>query len=91
TPPPRDESSDSEPPRDESSDSISSDSESEDEEADIVPEATTRTVAQRPFAIPYIEYCLREVESVREWGECFLEEEVGRERDAVGDSSYGSC
>nr|GEW17626.1 putative reverse transcriptase domain-containing protein [Tanacetum cinerariifolium] len=39
------------PPRDESSDSGSSDSESKDEEADIAPEATTRTVAQRPFAI----------------------------------------
>nr|GEU93926.1 hypothetical protein [Tanacetum cinerariifolium] len=39
------------PPRDESSDSVSSDSESEDEEADIAPEATAGTVAQRPFAI----------------------------------------
>nr|GEZ35933.1 hypothetical protein [Tanacetum cinerariifolium] len=39
------------PPKDESSDSVSSDSESEDEEADIAPEATAGTVAQRPFAI----------------------------------------
>nr|GEU93924.1 putative reverse transcriptase domain-containing protein [Tanacetum cinerariifolium] len=39
------------PPRDESSDSVSFDSESEDEEADIAPEATAGTVAQRPFAI----------------------------------------
>nr|GEZ56714.1 hypothetical protein [Tanacetum cinerariifolium] len=39
------------PPRDESSDYVSSDSESEDEEADIAPEATAGTVAQRPFAI----------------------------------------
>nr|GEW62367.1 reverse transcriptase domain-containing protein [Tanacetum cinerariifolium] len=39
------------PPRDKSSDSVSSDSESEDEEADIAPEATAGTVAQRPFAI----------------------------------------
>nr|GFA71195.1 hypothetical protein [Tanacetum cinerariifolium] len=51
TQPPRDESSDSGPPRDESSDSVSFDFESEDEEADTAPEATTRTVAQRPFAI----------------------------------------
>nr|GEV98824.1 putative reverse transcriptase domain-containing protein [Tanacetum cinerariifolium] len=51
TPPPRDESSDSEPPKDESSNSVSSDFESEDEEANIAPEATTRAVAQRPFAI----------------------------------------
>ncbi|GKB75739.1 hypothetical protein Tco_0942634, partial [Tanacetum coccineum] len=57
TPPPRDESSDSEPPNAEppnaeSSDSVSSDSESydsesEDEEADIAPEATVGTVTQR--------------------------------------------
>ncbi|GJT25335.1 hypothetical protein Tco_0895272 [Tanacetum coccineum] len=66
TPPPRDESSDSEPPNAEppnaeppnaessdsvSSDSESSDSESEDEEADIAPEATVGTVTQRPFAV----------------------------------------
>ncbi|GJT06646.1 putative nucleotidyltransferase, ribonuclease H [Tanacetum coccineum] len=61
TPPPRDESSDSEPPNAEppnaessdsvSSDSESSDSESEDEEADIAPGATVRTVTQRPFAV----------------------------------------
>nr|GEU51217.1 hypothetical protein [Tanacetum cinerariifolium] len=51
TPPPRDESSDFEPPRDESSDSVSSDSDLKDEEANIAPEATARTVAQRPFAI----------------------------------------
>ncbi|GJX04676.1 hypothetical protein Tco_0190592 [Tanacetum coccineum] len=61
TAPPRDESSDSkppnaEPPNAESSDSVSSDSESsdfesEDEEADIAPEATVRTVTQRPFAV----------------------------------------
>ncbi|GJY95047.1 hypothetical protein Tco_0511408 [Tanacetum coccineum] len=61
TPPPRDESSDSEPPNAEppnaessdsvSSDSESSDSESEDEEADIAPEATVGTVTQRPFVV----------------------------------------
>nr|GEV79775.1 putative reverse transcriptase domain-containing protein [Tanacetum cinerariifolium] len=51
TSPPRDEYSNSEPPRDESSDSVSFDSELENEEADIAPEATTGTVAQRPFAI----------------------------------------
>nr|GFA87281.1 hypothetical protein [Tanacetum cinerariifolium] len=51
TSPPRDESFDSEPPRDESSDFVSSDSESNDEEADIAPEATAETVAQRSFAI----------------------------------------
>ncbi|GJV05177.1 putative reverse transcriptase domain-containing protein [Tanacetum coccineum] len=61
TSPPRDESFDSEPPNAEtpnaesfdsvSSDSESSDSESEDEEADIAPEATVRTVTQRPFAV----------------------------------------
>nr|GFC83328.1 hypothetical protein [Tanacetum cinerariifolium] len=45
------EDEDVEPPRDESSDSVSSDSESEDEKADIAPEATTGTVAQRLFAI----------------------------------------
>nr|GEU98851.1 putative reverse transcriptase domain-containing protein [Tanacetum cinerariifolium] len=39
------------PPRDESSNSVSFDSELEDEEADIAPEATAGTVAQRPFAI----------------------------------------
>nr|GEV18163.1 hypothetical protein [Tanacetum cinerariifolium] len=39
------------PPRDESSDFVSSDSESKDEEADIAPEATAGTVAQRSFAI----------------------------------------
>nr|GEW61820.1 hypothetical protein [Tanacetum cinerariifolium] len=39
------------PPKDESSDFVSSDSESEDEEADIAPEATAETVAQRPFSI----------------------------------------
>nr|GEU88966.1 retrovirus-related Pol polyprotein from transposon 17.6 [Tanacetum cinerariifolium] len=39
------------PPRDESSDYVSSDSEWEDEEADIAPEATAGTVAQRSFAI----------------------------------------
>nr|GFA18846.1 hypothetical protein [Tanacetum cinerariifolium] len=39
------------PPRDESSDSVSSNSELKDEEADIAPEATAGTVAQRPFAI----------------------------------------
>nr|GFC33695.1 hypothetical protein [Tanacetum cinerariifolium] len=41
-----------------------------------------------------IEYCLRDVESVGEWGECYLKEEVGRERDAVevlyGDGSQGA-
>nr|GEW67797.1 hypothetical protein [Tanacetum cinerariifolium] len=51
TPLPRDESFDSKPPRDKSSDFVSPDSESEDNEADIAPEATARTVAQRPFAI----------------------------------------
>ncbi|GKD56337.1 hypothetical protein Tco_1289724, partial [Tanacetum coccineum] len=61
TPPPRDESSDSEPPIAEppnaessnsvSSDSESSDSESEDEEADIAPGPTDGTATQRPFAI----------------------------------------
>ncbi|GKA50631.1 putative reverse transcriptase domain-containing protein, partial [Tanacetum coccineum] len=59
--PPRDESSDpeppnAEPPNAESSDSVSSDSESsnsesEDEEANIAPEATVRTVTQRPLAV----------------------------------------
>nr|GEY25616.1 hypothetical protein [Tanacetum cinerariifolium] len=51
TPPPRDDSSDSEPPRDESSEYVSSDYESKDEEDNIAPEATTGTIAQRPFAI----------------------------------------
>ncbi|GKF64601.1 hypothetical protein Tco_0188049, partial [Tanacetum coccineum] len=51
TPPPRDESSDSEPPIVESSDSVSSDSESEDKEADITPRPTVGTDTQRPFAI----------------------------------------
>nr|GEV69557.1 hypothetical protein [Tanacetum cinerariifolium] len=37
--------------RDESSDFVSSDSKLEDEEADIAPEATAGTIAQRPFAI----------------------------------------
>nr|GFA01179.1 hypothetical protein [Tanacetum cinerariifolium] len=45
------EDEDVESHRDESSDSASSDSELEDEEADIAPEATTGTVAQRLFAI----------------------------------------
>ncbi|GKG45430.1 hypothetical protein Tco_0495508, partial [Tanacetum coccineum] len=56
TPPPRDESSDSEPPNAEPPNAEppnaeSSDSESEDEEADIAPEATVGTVTQRPFAV----------------------------------------
>nr|GEX95563.1 putative reverse transcriptase domain-containing protein [Tanacetum cinerariifolium] len=72
TPPPRDESSDSEPPRDKSSDSVSSDSKSEDKEADIAPEATARTVAQRPFAI-------------RDFLRCIVK--VG-ESSAARDSSY---
>nr|GEY72809.1 hypothetical protein [Tanacetum cinerariifolium] len=46
-----DEDVEVESPRDESSDSASSDSESEDKEADIAPEPTAGTVAQRPFAI----------------------------------------
>ncbi|GJU13689.1 putative reverse transcriptase domain-containing protein [Tanacetum coccineum] len=51
TPPPRDESSNSELPNAESSDSVSSNSESEDEEADITPGPTGGTATQRPFAI----------------------------------------
>ncbi|GJV47893.1 hypothetical protein Tco_1438105 [Tanacetum coccineum] len=51
TPPPRDESSDSEPPNAESSNSVSSDSELEDEEADVAPEDTFGTITQRPYAV----------------------------------------
>ncbi|GKD01905.1 hypothetical protein Tco_1172179, partial [Tanacetum coccineum] len=57
TPPPRDESFDSEPPNAESSDSVSSDSESEDEEINVVPEvnvapeATVGTSTQKPYVI----------------------------------------
>ncbi|GJX76324.1 hypothetical protein Tco_0323135, partial [Tanacetum coccineum] len=61
SPPPRDESFDSEPPNAEppiaelsdsvSSDSESSDSESEDEEADVAPEYTFRTITQSPYAV----------------------------------------
>ncbi|GKG29785.1 hypothetical protein Tco_0419683, partial [Tanacetum coccineum] len=88
TPPPRDESSDSEPPNAEppnaeppnaeSSDSVSSDSESsdfeseDDEEADIAPEATVGTVTQRPF-------------DVRDFSKGILE--VG-EPSSAHDSSY---
>ncbi|GJV62754.1 putative reverse transcriptase domain-containing protein [Tanacetum coccineum] len=39
------------PPGDVSSDSVSSDSESEDEEVDVVPEATAGTITQMPYAI----------------------------------------
>ncbi|GJR72554.1 hypothetical protein Tco_0084919 [Tanacetum coccineum] len=39
------------PPRDVSSDSVSSDFELEDEEVDVVPEATVRTITQKPYAI----------------------------------------
>ncbi|GJX73255.1 hypothetical protein Tco_0311850, partial [Tanacetum coccineum] len=39
------------PPGDVSSDFVSSDSESEDEEVDIVPEATAETITQKPYAI----------------------------------------
>ncbi|GKE41906.1 hypothetical protein Tco_1469190, partial [Tanacetum coccineum] len=38
-------------PGDVSSDSVSSDSESEDKEVDVVPEATARTITQKPYAI----------------------------------------
>ncbi|GJW78278.1 putative reverse transcriptase domain-containing protein [Tanacetum coccineum] len=38
------------PPGDVSSDSVSSDSESEDEEVDVAPEATARTITQKPYA-----------------------------------------
>ncbi|GKF51333.1 hypothetical protein Tco_0147800 [Tanacetum coccineum] len=56
TPPPRDESSDSEPPNAESSDSVSSDSESsdsesEDEGIDVAPKATVVTSTQKPYVI----------------------------------------
>ncbi|GJW83193.1 putative reverse transcriptase domain-containing protein [Tanacetum coccineum] len=39
------------PPGDVSSDSVSSDSESEDEEVDVAPEATVRTITQKPYDI----------------------------------------
>ncbi|GKD64480.1 hypothetical protein Tco_1306588, partial [Tanacetum coccineum] len=39
------------PPGDVSSDFVSSDSESEDEEVDVVPEATARTITQKPYVI----------------------------------------
>ncbi|GJZ87783.1 hypothetical protein Tco_0659393 [Tanacetum coccineum] len=39
------------PPGDVSSDLVSSDSESEDEEVDVAPEATVRTITQKPYAI----------------------------------------
>ncbi|GKG19530.1 hypothetical protein Tco_0376629, partial [Tanacetum coccineum] len=39
------------PPGDVSSDFVSSDSESEDEEVDVVPEATARTITQKHYAI----------------------------------------
>ncbi|GKA71636.1 hypothetical protein Tco_0777775, partial [Tanacetum coccineum] len=39
------------PPGDVSSDSVLSDSESEDEEVDVTPEATARTITQKPYAI----------------------------------------
>ncbi|GJR72278.1 hypothetical protein Tco_0084643 [Tanacetum coccineum] len=39
------------PPGDVSSDSVSSDYESEDEEVDVVPEATAGTITQKPYAI----------------------------------------
>ncbi|GKC40830.1 hypothetical protein Tco_1053214 [Tanacetum coccineum] len=57
TPPPRDESSDSEPPNAKTSDSVSSDSESEDKEVDVAPEvdvvpgATVGTSTQKPYDI----------------------------------------
>ncbi|GJV53657.1 putative reverse transcriptase domain-containing protein [Tanacetum coccineum] len=51
TPPPRDESSNSEPPNAESSNSVSSDSELEDEETDVAPEDTFRTITQKPYAV----------------------------------------
>ncbi|GKA86582.1 hypothetical protein Tco_0808293 [Tanacetum coccineum] len=38
------------PPGDVSFDSMSSDSELEDEEVDVVPEATARTITQKPYA-----------------------------------------
>ncbi|GKE53590.1 hypothetical protein Tco_1488746, partial [Tanacetum coccineum] len=38
-------------PGDVSSDSVSSDSELEDEVVDVVPEATARTITQKPYAI----------------------------------------
>ncbi|GJU15677.1 putative reverse transcriptase domain-containing protein [Tanacetum coccineum] len=38
------------PPGDVSSNSVSSDSESEDEEVDVVPEATAGTITQKPYA-----------------------------------------
>ncbi|GKG09963.1 hypothetical protein Tco_0338709, partial [Tanacetum coccineum] len=51
TPPPRDESFDSDPPNAESFNSISSNSESEDEEVDVAPEATVGTSTQKSYAI----------------------------------------
>ncbi|GKA47244.1 putative reverse transcriptase domain-containing protein, partial [Tanacetum coccineum] len=39
------------PPRDVSSDFVSSNYESEDEEVDVAPEATVRTITQKPYAI----------------------------------------
>ncbi|GKF37190.1 hypothetical protein Tco_0113948, partial [Tanacetum coccineum] len=39
------------PPRDVSSDFVSSDSESEDEEVDVVPDATVGTITQKPYVI----------------------------------------
>ncbi|GJR48302.1 putative reverse transcriptase domain-containing protein [Tanacetum coccineum] len=40
-----------EPPNAESSDSVSSDSELKDEEADVAPEDTFRTITQRPYVV----------------------------------------
>ncbi|GKF72496.1 hypothetical protein Tco_0208610 [Tanacetum coccineum] len=48
-------------PGDVSSDSVSSDSESEDEEVDVIPEATARTITQKPYDIRYFLRCLFEV------------------------------